>query len=210
MSATTRYALALLALLLPLATTTGCGGHAAHPREPVVSPITMSWITKAEEQEQMRQHNRARLLYLRAERESPDDASRAYAAAEYASILNLWDERDEARRQLLDATRLAPDVPRYWHDLGIVETRLGHAPAAEQALRRAVKLAPRDPRPHVALADLYRQIGRYDDAIAELETCLHLDIPHKVRRAIEQRALPDLRRAAAGQPGQLAPSGSPR
>jgi len=202
-----RQALAAIALVL---LATACGGNPPHPRQPAVSPITMKWITRAEEQEQMRQHNRARLLYLRAKRESPDDASRAYAAAEYASILDLWDERDEARRQLLYATSLAPDVPRYWHDLGIVETRMGHDAAAEQALRQAVKLAPRDPRPHVALADLYRQIGRYHDAIAELQICLELDIPHKVRRAIEQRALPDLRRAAAGHPGQLARPGSPR
>jgi len=205
MSVVLRQAFAALVILA-----VGCGGSRPHPRQPVVSPITMKWITQAEEQEQMRQHNRARLLYLRAKRESPDDPSRAYAAAEYASILDLWDERDEARRQLLDATRLDPAVPRYWHDLGIVETRLGHDAAAEQALRHAVELAPSDPRPHVALADLYRQIGRFDDAIAELKICLELDIPQKVRRAIEQRALPDLRRAAAGHPGQLARPGSPR
>ena len=45
----------------------------------------------------------------------------------------------------------------------------GRLPAGERALRRAVALAPRDPLPHYQLAQVYRKLGRMEDACASLE-----------------------------------------
>lgn len=181
---------AVLAIWAALAIS-GCGPKPA-PREPAIAPVTLGWIAQAEEQEKLRQHNRARLLYLRAKRESPDDVSRAHAAAAYASTLIFWGELAAAKRELTEAIRLRPDLPATWHDLGHVEHGLGDAAAAERALRQSIALAPRDPRSHVSLAALLVRERRFAEAISEYELLLGLDIPDRVRQAIE-RTLPRLR-----------------
>lgn len=176
----------------------GCGPKPA-PSEPAIAPVTLGWIARAEEQEKAREYNQARLLYLRAKRESPDDPSRAHAAAAYGSALIFWGELPAAKRELEEAIRLQPNRPGTWHDLGHVEHGLGDLEAAERALRQSIRIAPRDPRSRVSLAALLVRAGRFADAIGEYEQLLELDLPERVRTAIEQ-TLPRLR--ALGERGR--------
>ncbi|HUH04532.1 MAG TPA: tetratricopeptide repeat protein [Kofleriaceae bacterium] len=169
----------------------GCGPKPA-PREPTIAPVTLGWIARAEEQEKVRQYNQARLLYLRAKRESPDDPSRAHAAAAYGSALIFWGELPAARRELVEAVRLQPNRPGTWHDLGHVEHQLGDVAAAERALRQSIRIAPRDPRSRVSLAALLVRARRFAEAIGQYEQLLELELPDRVRKAIEQ-TLPRLR-----------------
>lgn len=177
-----------------------CGGHAP-PAAPAVAPITTSWIEKAEAEERKRQHHQAREFYLRAKEVSPDDFSRAHAAARFAGTLLSWREFAPARRELIEATRLAPAVPGFWHNLAYAEANLGNRAGAEAALRRSIELAPRDPRSRLSLAELLWRQGRHAEAIAAYEALLTLELPERVRRAIVDSALPQLRAAGATGPG---------
>jgi Flp pilus assembly protein TadD len=161
--------------------------------------VTLGWLRQAEDEEKLRHYSKARLLYLRAKRESPDDVSRAHAAAAYASALIFWGELPSARRELLEAIELRPGQPGMWHDLGHVEHELGDDEAAEAALRTSIELAPRDPRSRVSLAALLVRLGRFDEAISEYRVLLGLEIPDRVRTAIE-RTLPKLEAARGRTP----------
>jgi len=174
-----------MAIAASLAVLAACGGSRPHPPPPV-APATLSWIDKAEEQQQLRQYSRARLLYIRAKREAPDDNSRGYAAREYGRALVFWGEYEPARRQLEQAVELRAADPIAWHTLGMVAYHLGDADAATAAFTRAIALAPDDPRPRLALHAVYFNQGRIDDAIAELEKVLHLEIPDQLRAKVEQ------------------------
>jgi superkiller protein 3 len=54
---------------------------------------------------------------------------------------------DEATSRLTKVVQASPQVPRYWHALGLAQGKSPlHYAEAEEALRRAVTLAPNDPR----------------------------------------------------------------
>jgi tetratricopeptide (TPR) repeat protein len=73
------------------------------------------------------------------------------------------------------AVKLAPDNVWLCIALG---TSLSHLPGrnrqAEESLVKAVALAPFTIRPYVALAQLYRRFGRYDEARAQIKHALAL------------------------------------
>src|SRR5262245_15598537 len=78
-----------------------CGGSPKRAeRPPPVAQATLAWVKQAEDQQSMRQYHQARLLYIRAKREAPDDSSRGWAALDYGRALEFWGEYETARREL--------------------------------------------------------------------------------------------------------------
>jgi tetratricopeptide (TPR) repeat protein len=153
-----------------------CGGGSPKPPDPVAR-TTVIRVQQAEQQQQMRQYHLARLLYIRAKREAPDDASRGWAAIEYGRALELWGEYELARRELELGVQLRPTDEGGWHDLGMLANHLGDYTAAEKAFRRSIEINPKDHRPRLALVSLLANLKRFDDAIGELQAARALVPP---------------------------------
>lgn len=160
----------------------GAGDAPAAPREAAAS--TRATLARARAAERARRYDQARELYLRAAREAPDRASQAIAWRELGSALIFWGELDEAAQALGRVVAIDPRAVSAWHDLGIVRARLGDAGGAERAFRRAIALAPEEPRPRVALAALLVRQRRLDRALAEYRALERLDLPEATRRAV--------------------------
>lgn len=74
------------------------------------------------------------------------------------------------------ALALCPVVAEYWVQLGVALDMQGRQPEAEEAFRRALALAPRNPEWHYHYAHhLAAREGRRDEARAAVATCLDLD-----------------------------------
>ena len=84
-------------------------------------------------------------------------------------------EMEEALRQFEEAVRLSPNDYRFWVSLGRAREQAGDSAGGEQALRRAVSLAPSyaDPRWH--LGNLLLRAGRGDEAFKELTHAAEAD-----------------------------------
>ncbi|HYE66298.1 MAG TPA: hypothetical protein VD966_11995, partial [Pyrinomonadaceae bacterium] len=74
----------------------------------------------------------------------------------------------EALRHYEVAVSLSPNDYRYWMELGIAREQSGDAAGGEEALRRAVELAPSYSYPRWYLGNLLLRRGRADEAFAEL------------------------------------------
>jgi tetratricopeptide (TPR) repeat protein len=61
--------------------------------------------------------------------------------------------------------------------------RSGKPDVAEQWLKRAIELYPRDPSPHISLGQLYVQAGRFDDALLAFSIAMGLDRENSDARA---------------------------
>lgn len=168
----------------------GCGG-ARKPAGP--SAETRELIAAAESHERARRYDLARVAYQRAVDAAPDPTSGGFAAHRFASALAFWGELAPARAMLETAVARDPSRASAWNDLGVVRAQLGDTAGAEVALRRAVDLAPADPRPRVALAALLVKTGRYREAEVEYRALRSdFDLPPRMRDAID-RALELLR-----------------
>lgn len=160
-----------------------CGGAPPPQRAPAAT--TRDAIAAAEAHERARRHDEARAAYEAAIAGAPDAASEAWARLEYAETLATWGEVAGAVGQLEQVVALEPTQARAWHDLGILRHHLGDDGGARHALTRARALAPRDPRPRIALAALLWSTGELAAARGEYEALLDLDLPDRVRRQVE-------------------------
>jgi predicted Zn-dependent protease len=82
---------------------------------------------------------------------------------------------DRARADILQVHRLAGDHPAVLHLLALVEKRSGNAAAADQAFKRAINLAPRDPQLLGNRANLLSELGESEAALALYDRALALD-----------------------------------
>jgi len=99
---------------------------------------------------------------------APNDPLTHWRMAE-VSLKDLpLDRQTEAIAEYEKAVSLSPYDYRYWMSLGIAYERAGEAGKAEEALKRAVALAPSYSYPHWYLANLLLRNTRYDEAFAEL------------------------------------------
>jgi tetratricopeptide (TPR) repeat protein len=84
----------------------------------------------------------------------------------------------EAASTFRQAARIAPDDYRAEYLYATALTRAGDVGRREEiiaALRRAISLNGRDPRPRISLGQAYAASGRPDAAIAEFKSALKLD-----------------------------------
>ncbi|HVK83339.1 MAG TPA: tetratricopeptide repeat protein [Kofleriaceae bacterium] len=155
-------------------------------------------IEQAEQAERARKHDVAREHYQRAVAAARDPDSIALARYEFAATLMSWGEVPEAIAQLEGVVAAKPDHAAAWHDLGILRHHQGNDAAATAALERARSLAPRDPRPRIALAALRWKRGETAAAAAEYRALLDLDLPPNLRDKVKW-ALGQLARVDHGQ-----------
>jgi Flp pilus assembly protein TadD len=159
-----------------------CAGSA--PQRP--STTVRGEIDAAEQAERARRHDVARTHYQRAIAIARDRASIVFARREFAETLITWGEYPEATVQLRAITEVAPDDASAWHDLGLLLHNQGDHTRAVASLERARALAPRDPRPRIALAALRWKLGDLDGALVEYRELRELDIPAQMRTRIDE------------------------
>ncbi len=82
---------------------------------------------------------------------------------------------DEARPQLAEASRLAPDYPVPYYLLALADTRTQHPAEAVEALRRLTQLQPRNADAFFLLGQNLRTLGKTQDAIAAWKQAADLD-----------------------------------
>ena len=103
-----------------------------------------------------------------AERLAPDDPQAAFTLARFKERELSPDAIIEAERSYARATSLAPSDYSLWMELGRVREMTGDAAGSEQALRRAVELAPAYSAPRWRLGNLLFRRGRVEEGLAEL------------------------------------------
>lgn len=99
---------------------------------------------------------------------APADPQTHYTIARLSERSFLPEELTQAAREYEEAARLSPHDYRLFIELGRVRSLLDDARGSEQALRRAVELAPTHPEPRWYLGNLLLRQGRADEAFAEL------------------------------------------
>src|SRR5206468_3307827 len=82
-------------------------------------------------------------------------------------------QEEEAVRELRTAVELDPDSPLAHHFLGTALFEAQNFPAAETEFRQAVRLQPSASN-HYYLAACLMNLGRYDEALAELDTAARM------------------------------------
>jgi tetratricopeptide (TPR) repeat protein len=106
---------------------------------------------------------------------APDDPLTHWRLAQ-VSLKNLpLDQQAQALAQFEKAVSLSPNDYRFWVALGTASEQAGHHARAEEALRRAVELAPSYAYPHWYLGNLLLRSGRYDEAFGELRRASEAD-----------------------------------
>lgn len=85
------------------------------------------------------------------------------------------DQQAAAIGEYEKAVSLSPYDYRYWMSLGTAHEQAGNPAQAEQALKRAVTLAPNYAYPHWYLGNLLIRNARYEEAFAELRLASQAD-----------------------------------
>jgi len=103
-----------------------------------------------------------------AARLAPDDPQAHFTIARMRERSFLPEELPEAARRYEEAARLSPNDFRLFMELGRVRGLTGDVRGGEEALRRAVELAPTYPDPRWYLGNSLLRQGRTEEAFAEL------------------------------------------
>jgi tetratricopeptide (TPR) repeat protein len=106
---------------------------------------------------------------------APDDPLTHWRLAQ-VTLKNLpLDQQAQALAEYEKAVKLSPNDYRFWVALGTASEQAGERVRAEQALKKAVELAPSYAYPHWYLGNLLLRDGRYDEAFAELRRASEAD-----------------------------------
>jgi len=81
----------------------------------------------------------------------------------------------EALNRAQEASEKYPTQSGFIHLIGENHLKLGRTEEAKRSFQRAIKLNPKDLQPHVALADLYFEQGRYVYAALSYSDAVYLD-----------------------------------
>jgi len=97
------------------------------------------------------------------------------------ALLELADGKgDAAAARVKKQIDAAPTSAPLYDLLGLVNSARNDVPGAEAAFLKAAQLDPRLAEPHLRLADLYMNAGKYDDALPQALETLRLD-PNNTR-----------------------------
>jgi tetratricopeptide (TPR) repeat protein len=99
---------------------------------------------------------------------SPEDPLAHWRLGQIFEKGRPLDGLNDAIAEYEKAVSLSPNDYRFWLALGIAHERAGDPVKGEQALRRALSLAPSYAMPHWYLGNLLLRGGEYDKAFAEL------------------------------------------
>ncbi len=108
-------------------------------------------------------------------RELSNDALCSWYLGEAYLARGLYSEGRDRLEIALESITLSPDLHR---SLGEAAMLSGDFVGAEAALGKAVELLPDQTSIHIALADLYRRTGHWDEALASIERVLEEDSRH--------------------------------
>ena len=169
-----------LALLVACSAPAPQAPHETHG----VTAIVRADVERAEDAEKKRQHDVARAEYEHAVADAKDPVSQHFAHREYAETLETWGEVPAAIAQLEAAVAADAGDAASWHDLGILYHHQGDDARALAALGRAKQLAPRDPRPRIALGALLLCRKDLPGARSEYQDLLDLDLPDRLREKV--------------------------
>lgn len=104
------------------------------------------------------------------------EAYREMVSAFYTGVVALdVDTKDRAEANFTRATKLVPQEPAPWANLGLLRIRLGDFDAAAVDLGRARALAPGSAAVERLLGLLESQRGRFDAAVEHLRRAIELD-----------------------------------
>jgi tetratricopeptide (TPR) repeat protein len=98
----------------------------------------------------------------------PDDPLTHWRIAQVSQKLLPLDQQAKAIAEYERAVSLSPNDYRLWMSLGTAREQAGDSAKGEQALKRAVALAPSYAYPRWYLGNLLLRSGRYEEAFKEL------------------------------------------
>jgi tetratricopeptide (TPR) repeat protein len=110
---------------------------------------------------------------------APRDPLTHWRIAQVSQRVMPLDQQAQAIAEFENAVSLSPYDYRFWMSLGRAYEQAGDVVKAENALRRAVALAPAYSYPHWYLGNLLLRNQRYDEAFAELR--IAADADHDLR-----------------------------
>ena len=111
----------------------------------------------------------------RAASMAPNDPLPHWRIAQVSQKILPLDQQAGAIAAYEKAVSLSPHDYRFWMSLGTAYEQTGDAAKAEQALKRAVALAPAYSYPRWYLGNLLLRNGRYDEAFTELRVASQAD-----------------------------------
>jgi len=107
---------------------------------------------------------------------APRDPLPHWRLAQVSQKLLPLDQQAHAIAEYERAVSLSPNDYRFWMALGTAHEQAGDSAKGEQALRRAVALAPAYSYPHWYLGNLLLRSARYDEAFKELRLAAEADV----------------------------------
>lgn len=106
---------------------------------------------------------------------APRDPLTHWRLAQVSQKLLPLDQQAHAIAEYERAVTLSPNDYRFWMALGTAHEQIGDSAKGEQALKRAVALAPSYSYPRWYLGNLFLRSGRYEEAFKELRLAAEAD-----------------------------------
>ncbi len=106
---------------------------------------------------------------------APRDPLTHWRLAQVSQKLLPLDQQANAIAEYERAVTLSPNDYRFWMALGTAHEQIGDSAKGEQALKRAVALAPSYSYPRWYLGNLLLRSGRYEEAFKELRLAAEAD-----------------------------------
>lgn len=106
---------------------------------------------------------------------APNDPLTHWRIAQVAQKTLPLDQQAQVIAEYEKAVSLSPNDYRFWMALGMAHEQAGDGAKGEQALKRAVALAPSYAYPHWYLGNLLIRSARYDEAFTELRLASEAD-----------------------------------
>lgn len=106
---------------------------------------------------------------------APKDPLTHWRLAQVSQKLLPLDQQAHAIAEYERAVSLSPNDYRFWMALGTAHEQIGDSAKGEQALKRAVALAPSYSYPRWYLGNLLLRSGRYEEAFKELRLAAEAD-----------------------------------